>query len=182
MLESYTCIIMDKTKWKSIMLPKDLIDSLELFAQSDTSRNLGFTNKSQLAASAVREFLRNYSTHMANLDYLEMKDDLVKIMDYRLGSVVEVKIDKENYEVFCRKDNSNNCNHADFLFTIPRFKEDLKKFTPKPHTPKIKVYTKENIDEALTRIINHSIYNPKKGKITKRKLRDILNKIIIDLE
>ena len=48
-------------RWKPIQLPKELVDDLEAFANSKTAKSLGFTNKSQFAAYAVRAALDRHS-------------------------------------------------------------------------------------------------------------------------
>lgn len=174
---------MDKTKWKSIMLPKQLNEQLETFSESDLAKNLGFTNKSQIAANAVREFLRNYSSYLTYLDYLGLEKKTVKIMDYNIGKVIELMFDSENEILSCKHDNSNNCKHVQFLWVIPRFKEDLKKITKPLSIAKSKIYTKEDILEGLQTTIRQSTYTKSKDRnMPKEEMIEILKKIIKDLE
>ena len=49
------------SQWKPIQLPKELVDDLETFANSKTAKSMGFTNKSQFAAYAVRAALDRHS-------------------------------------------------------------------------------------------------------------------------
>ncbi|QLH06659.1 ribbon-helix-helix domain-containing protein [Nitrosopumilus ureiphilus] len=114
---------MDKTKWKSIMLPKELIDQLEKFSESNVSRNLGFTNKSQMAAYAVRDFLKHYSSFMAYLELMDVESDFVILMDYKIGTTVKVK--DKNGKLTCSK-HKDQCEHMDFVSMIPRVQNLVK--------------------------------------------------------
>ena len=113
---------MDKAKWKSIMLPKELIEQLEVFSQSNVSKNLGFTNKSQLAAYAVRDFLKHYSDFMAYLELVDVKADTVTLMDHKIGATIKIKI--KDHKVTCSKHKSH-CEHLDFVENIPRIQSLL---------------------------------------------------------
>ena len=165
------------------MLPKQLTEQLETFSESQLAKNLGFTNKSQIAANAIREFLRNYSSYFAYLDYLEFHNNQIKLMDHELGIIINIKFDKENKSLFCDKHESNGCNHIRFLWLIPRFREELKKFERPVTIPKIKIYTKEDILEGLQIPIRQSTYNKSKDrKISKKKMIEILKGITKDME
>ena len=86
---------MDKTKWKSIMLPRQLEEMLDTFSKSELANSLGFTNKSQIAAVAIRDFLRNHAAYITFLDFLDVNDDEVRLMDYQVGKVIKVKRDSK---------------------------------------------------------------------------------------
>lgn len=170
-------------KWMPIQLPKELVENLEVFVNSGTSRGLGFTNKSQIAANAIREFLRNYSNYSSYLDYLEFENNQVKVMDHELGKVVEIKFDYEDTTLFCQNHDSDYCNHVRFVWTLPRFKEKLKEFKKPTHKLKPKIHTKKETSEVLQKCILTSAYNKSKDKkISKKKMIEILNEIIKDLE
>ena len=174
---------MDKTKWKSIVLPKSTVEQLDNFSESKIATSYGFTNKSQIASIAIREFLRNYSSYQTYLDYLGFEKKTIKIMDHELGKIVEIKFDYENTTLFCKHHNSDYCNHIRFVWILPRFKEELKKFEKPAFKAMPKIYTKEDILEGLQIPIYHSIYNKSKDKkITKKKMIKILEEITKDLE
>jgi hypothetical protein len=174
---------MDKTKWKSIVLPKSTVDQLDDFSESKIATSYGFTNKSQIASIAIREFLRNYSSYQTYLDYLGFEKKIIKIMDHELGKTVEIKLDSENTTLFCKNHNSDYCNHIRFVWTLPRFKEELKKFKKPIQKVISKVYTKEDILDGLQIPIRQSIYNKLKDeKIVKKKMIEILKEITKDLE
>lgn len=111
---------MDKTKWSAIMLPKELVQKLEIFSDTNFSKSMGFTNKSQLAASAIRYFLEQYSESMAYLELIDVKDNQVTLLDHKLGYKVRVTI--KNGKASCEKDK-NKCKHIDFVWFMPRFQK-----------------------------------------------------------
>lgn len=168
--------------WGTVKLPRDMVRRLSEFVETNYAKNSGFTSKSQVVVFAVREFLRNYSSYLAFLDYLGFEKNIVKLMDHELGAIVNVKFDKEEHELFCNKHNSDSCDHVRFLWMLPRFKEDLKGLEIPSKKPKIKIYTEKDIQEGLERIIRHSTYKPKGEKITKKKMVNALQSIINDLQ
>lgn len=113
------------TNWRPIMLPSELLNELEQFSETNVSKKLGFTNKSQLAAFAVREFLRNYSRYMAFLELVDIDDDRVLLMDHKLDSTVQVVV--RGKKVVCLEHESDDCDHIKFAWLIPRFYNTLKK-------------------------------------------------------
>jgi len=169
--------------WETVKLPRDMVQRLIEFVETKHAKNSGFTNKSQIIVFAVREFLRSYSSYLTYLDYLGFDKDVVKVMDHELGRIVNVKFDRENSNLFCKKHNSDSCDHIRFVWTLPRFKEELKKFQEPVVIPKIKIYTKEDILEGLQISIRQSTYNKSKDrKISKKKMIEILKEITKDME
>lgn len=168
-------------EWETIKLPRDMVQRLSEFIGTNSAKNSGFTSKSQTVVFAVREFLRNYSSYLAYLDYLGFEKNIVKLMDHELGSTVNVKFDKEKHELFCNKHSSDSCDHIRFLWMLPRFKEDLKGFDM-PSSIKAVPYTEKDIQEGLERMIKYSNYRPKDKKIIKKKMITTFQKIINDLK
>jgi len=110
------------------MLPKLLTEQLETFSESQMSNDLGFTNKSQVAAFAIRQFLKNYSSFMSYLDFLDVSKEAISLRDHKLGKTIKIKIDSKTEELFCEIDKSQFCEHIRFVEELPRFKEALKKY------------------------------------------------------
>ena len=100
---------MDKEKWKSIMLPRMIVEQLETVSGSKLMHNLGFTNKSQIAAVSIREFLRNYAMYNTFLDFLDINENEIKLMDYNVGKVVKVSFDSDLKTLFCLEHKSETC-------------------------------------------------------------------------
>ncbi|MCH7560735.1 MAG: hypothetical protein IIC67_05110 [Thaumarchaeota archaeon] len=169
--------------WETVKLPKQMAERLTEFVTTNYAKNSGFTSKSQIVVFAVREFLSNYSKYLAYLDYVGFENKIVKIMDHETGSIVSVKLDKEKGELICKKHNSDSCDHIRFLWTLPRFREDLKKFKD-PHMigAKIKTWNHDDIHVGLTKLIKSSTYRPNTGVITNEKLIKILQRITKDLK
>lgn len=113
------------SKWKPIMLPAELLTELERFSETNVSKKLGFTNKSQLAAFAVREFLRNYSSYMAFLELVDIDSNRVLLIDHKLDSTVEVMV--KGKKIVCLEHESDDCDHVKFAWLIPRFYNTLRK-------------------------------------------------------
>lgn len=106
------------------MLPKELIDNLEVFAESKTAKSLGFTNKSQLAAFAVREFLHRYSDYISVYELVDVTEDQVVMIDHDSGGVVKLNL-KDGY-LICDKHQKAGCDHSGFALVTPRVVSTLK--------------------------------------------------------
>ncbi len=77
----------DASKWIAIQFPRDLAEEMENFARSEQGKKMGFTNKSQVAASAVRNFLKNPNPEQEMSKI--MKDQLGKSMNEFIGKLFE---------------------------------------------------------------------------------------------
>lgn len=158
------------------MVPKQLIEQLETFSDSKLANNLGFTNKSQIAAFAIRGFLKNYSSFMSYLDFLDVTKEKIVLMDHILGKEIHITINQQDQELFCKEDKSQFCNHIMFIEELPRFKESLKKFF-KPHVVKIKKYTDEEMVENIKIDISRFLKYYKIKPNTNKKLMKIINEL-----
>ena len=169
--------------WETVKLPREMVQKLNEFVETKYAKNSGFTSKSQIIVFAVREFLRNYSQYQTYLDYLGFEKKVIKLMDHKLGKIIDIKFDNKLEILICKNHDSINCDHIRFLWTLPRFSEELKKFKKPPFIPEIKNYTKNDILEELQRPIKTCGYNKLKDKkVTKKKMIQILNEIVKDLE
>ena len=124
---------MDKEKWKSIMLPRSIVEALEVFANSGISKGLGFTNKSQLASYAIREFLYHYADSISEYQFIDAEDGKITILDNSISKTAEIKIAKHGKlknvtELQCSIDNENYCEHIKFILICPTALKHLKKY------------------------------------------------------
>jgi len=74
----------DASKWTAVQFPRELAEEMEIFAQSDQGKKMGFTNKSQVAATAVRNFLHNPNP----------EQEISKIMVEKLGEAMDSFVGK----------------------------------------------------------------------------------------
>lgn len=162
---------MDKTKWKSIMLPRQLEEQLDTFSKSELANSLGFTNKSQIAAVAIRDFLRNYAMYNTFLDFLDINEKEVKIMDYKVGKVIKIIFD-ESQDLLCLEHKSESCQHTQFILGLPRFKEFINK-KHKIRKAGLKKYTDEEMIEKIRFDISRSLLNSK-NNVSNEKLKRII--------
>lgn len=112
--------------WRPIQIPSELVSDLEAFAESGVSRALGFTNKSQLAAFAIRDFLNKYSEYLSIYQLTDVTEDQVTIIDHAEGTVVKITHDGEF--LHCDKDDERYCEHIKFALLCPTVLKVVKKF------------------------------------------------------
>jgi len=178
---------MDKEKWKSMMLPRSVVEQLEIFAESKLSISLGYTNKSQIAALAIKDYLRKTNSHTAYIDFIDVDGKTVTLMDYKFGKPIKITIDDENLEIICEVHGSENCEHMDFLRGLPRFEKVLEKYpfktkSPKVRIPKIKTeYTDKEIIDDMKKIVTLPV-NQKQENRTKSQQIKILKQMIKEIE
>ena len=182
----HTCIKMDKEKWKSMMLPRSVVEQLEVFAKSKLANSLGYTNKSQIAALAIRDYLRKTNLHTAYIDFIDVDGKIITLMDYQLDKTIQVIIDNEKLEIRCEQHGSKICNHTNFLRGLPRFEKILEKYPFKEREPRIKIpkvaeYSDKSMIDNIKRVITRPV-NQKGMKLTKKQQIKILNQIIQETE
>lgn len=108
------------------MLPKELVRDLEVFAESGIASSLGFTNKSQLAAFAIRDFLTKYSEYLEIYQIADYSEEKITVIDHGENQIVTLKHDGKFLR--CDKDKSNYCEHIKFVLICPAVLKTVKKF------------------------------------------------------
>lgn len=103
--------------WETIKLPRDMVKRIEDVANSKYAKELGFTSKSQVAVTAVREFLRQYSEFMGYIELKDITDDVVVLHDHKLETDINVKVHEG--KLSCDWDKGR-CKHVDFVSMLPR--------------------------------------------------------------
>lgn len=114
------------SNWRPIQLPAELVRDLEVFAESGVSRALGFTNKSQLTAFAIRDFLQRYADYLSVYQLTDVNENQVTIIDHDENVVVKLTHDGEF--LHCDKDDENYCEHVKFALMCPTVLKVVKKF------------------------------------------------------
>ena len=114
-----------QTNWKPIQLPKELVRDLETFADSGISRALGFTNKSQLAAFAIRDFLSKYSDYLSVYQLTDVSEKKITLIDHEENKVVTIKPNGEWLQ--CNIDKERYCEHIKFVLMCPTVLKVVKK-------------------------------------------------------
>jgi len=114
------------TNWKPVQLPKELVNDLETFANAGLARSLGFTNKSQLAAFAIRDFLAKYSEYLETYQLVDYSEDKITLIDHGANQVVTIKHDGKFLR--CDVDNESYCEHIKFVLLCPAVLKVVKKF------------------------------------------------------
>ena len=54
-------MIHNMTEWDTLRIPHDLMEELEKFLESAVAKKTGFTSRTQVTTTAMREFLQRYS-------------------------------------------------------------------------------------------------------------------------
>ncbi len=160
--------------WETVKLPKEMVQKIEEFTESQYAKQLGFTSKSQVVVTAIRDFISHYSDYMSYLELVDVTDEVVKIMDHKLDSTIEVKINKKIGGTFCQKHHSVQCEHTEFVWLIPRFQGVLKRF------PKVKAISRPMTEEDFLLDAEQdiaSLIQTKKGRTMARKIKELLDKI-----
>lgn len=112
--------------WRPIQIPSELFRDLETFAKSGVSRALGFTNKSQLAAFAIRDFLHKYAEYISIYQLADVTEDQVTIIDHAENTVA--KLTHDGKFLHCDRDDENYCDHIKFALLCPTVLRVVKKF------------------------------------------------------
>ncbi len=116
----------NEPNWRPVQLPSEMVRDLETFAGSGISRALGFTNKSQLAAFAIRDFLHRYSEYLSVYQLVDVTADRVTIIDHENNTTVKLTHDGQSLR--CDKDDDNYCEHIKFALLCPTVLKIVKKF------------------------------------------------------
>ena len=111
-------------QWKPVQLPKQLVDDLETFANSKTAKSMGFTNKSQFAAYAVRAALDNHSDSLWVYEFVDVTENKVTIIDHEVNKVVNIVFIHDRLK--CSIHGWNHCEHQEYIRIIPRVEHMLK--------------------------------------------------------
>ena len=111
--------------WLPIQFPKELVRDLETFADSGVSRALGFTNKSQIAAFAIREFLANYSDYLSMYQITDFSENEITLIDHEENKVIHIKYDGQF--LHCDVDDEPHCDHIKFALSCPAVLKVVKK-------------------------------------------------------
>lgn len=112
------------SQWKPIQLPKELVDDLETFANSKTAKSMGFTNKSQFAAYAVRAALDRHSDSLWVYEFVDVTENKVTIIDHEENKVVNLVMMHDRLK--CSIHGWNFCEHEEYIRIIPRVEHTLK--------------------------------------------------------
>lgn len=102
-----------------------MVGDLETFAESGISRALGFTNKSQLAAFAIRDFLQRYADYLSVYQLTDVNENQITIIDHEENTIVKLKHDGKF--LHCDKDKENYCEHVKFAIMCPTVLNVVKK-------------------------------------------------------
>jgi len=114
------------TNWQPVQIPKELFKDLEIFAESGISRSLGFTNKSQLVAFAIRDFLARYSEYLSIYQLTDFSKNDIILIDHAENKKVHIKHDGKFLR--CDVDKENYCEHIKFILMCPAVLKVVKKF------------------------------------------------------
>lgn len=109
--------------WETIKIPREMAKHMESMAKSKYGHTLGFTSKSQIAVTALREFLKQYSDFLTYLELIDISDNIVIIRDHKLGKNIKLVI--KNGKITCDKDKESSCKHIEFALIIPRVQKQL---------------------------------------------------------
>jgi len=167
--------------WPTVRLPKELMKRVEDFVETNYAKRDGFTNKSQIMVIAVREFLQKYSKYQNYLEYVESeKQDELIVKDYAKNNSFKIKINFEEKNLFCNKDNSKSCEHVKFLFSIPKLNEKLKN-VHYSSVPKLKQFTKDELIDEIIKVKEKPL-DPSVGELTNNEYKKLLKKAITKLD
>jgi len=112
----------ERSPFSAVQLPRELIQRLQSFSESERGRNMGLTNKAQVAKAACLEFLNKYAP--------KDDDDPIRFVLPSLEDD-ELRIDVHIFKnkVSCNRciDNKENCKHVDLLYKDKEVKGHLKK-------------------------------------------------------
>ena len=118
-------MVHNMTEWDTLRIPHDLMEELEKFLESAVAKKTGFTSRTQVTTTAMREFLQRYSKRFEHVNTYE---DKVRILDNnigRRGDIVTVQF--KGKTAFCDYCESSDCIHVKYCWEIPQVAEVLRK-------------------------------------------------------
>ena len=92
-------------KWETVKLPIEMVDAIEDYIQTEQSKAEGFTSKSQVVVTAVRDFLTK-RLQKQKLETVAVSNNYVILVDHKLNSHVVVKL--ESKKIHCSIDGEIN--------------------------------------------------------------------------
>lgn len=114
-------------EWPTVRLPKEMMERVESFANSQYAKQNGFTSKSQVIVAAVRDFLTKYSK--SHIRIINSSVNRITIMDDRFEAPIFVEI--KNKKVHCSEDgvlsNKKPCVHMVISLYKTEFLKTIKK-------------------------------------------------------
>ena len=122
----------NKSDWRPVQLPKDLVDEVERIIKIDEIKKQGITSISQFISRTVNEEFEKLK--QKNISHVNMYEDHVKIMDRKLGKLgriisVYFKKGKTSWCDYCEEPD---CIHVQYAWEIPEVRKILEKHGLKP--------------------------------------------------
>ncbi len=111
----------EKSPFSAVQLPREIIQRLQDFSESEKGRNMGLTNKAQVAKTACLDFL---DKHAPTEDNDPIRFVLPSLEDDELR--IDVHIFKS--KVSCNRciNNKEDCKHVKLLYKDKEVKGHLK--------------------------------------------------------
>ena len=113
--------------WETVKLPRQMIQRVNEFVETDYAKQNGFTSKSQVIVTAVRDFLKKYS--QTKISIITTSSNNVIMLDDKLESPVFVEI--KNKKIKCSEDgllkNEKPCIHMVLSLYETQFFNTVKK-------------------------------------------------------
>lgn len=113
--------------WETIKLPKHMVQKINEFIETEYAQQNGYTSKSQVVVSAVREFLKKYA--YTKISVIASSSNNVILLDDKSESPIFVKI--KNKKISCSKDgllkNEKPCIHMALSLYEIQFYNTIKK-------------------------------------------------------
>ena len=112
---------MTRPGWKTVLLREEVVSRLEKLKdqkQGDRPRNIAlgaFIEDLIWPVLEGDELLRKYGPY---LEELSVDENKILLRDNRVGELVELTF--RNEVLFCGRDNSDNCVHIGFAWSIPK--------------------------------------------------------------
>ena len=106
---------MDRAKWKTVIIPRELANEIDDLVESGDALTLGFTNKSQIITASVRAFLKDSRESKINIVAKSRMDN--ELLDLTIVG----RFPK------CNECGSFDCSHIDKFFKEKEILSKLKK-------------------------------------------------------
>ncbi|MCW4048030.1 MAG: ribbon-helix-helix domain-containing protein [Candidatus Bathyarchaeota archaeon] len=116
-----------QSKHATVRLPKELLNAIEEFLQTDKAQKMGFLHITDVATTAVREFLRDQGYYTPPDRYINLNHDEngIKIFDIQQRKPIQIYIRPQG--IWCEQCQKTTCEHIDYALTQPDIQTTIRK-------------------------------------------------------
>ncbi len=116
-----TVNVMPRPGWKSVSLPKDMVDKIQRIIESNPE--LGYKSVADFIVDAIR---RHPDYYNIRFEHFNVYEDHVTIFDKELKRLVDVYFSDRKPYVMCSLCEDSDCIHIRFTLSLEKVRKILK--------------------------------------------------------